>query len=83
MADLYDDARAVETAALRAEIERLRAVCAPFMRYLDDIRFNRRKQPKPTDAAIEERGERVAIVTWEEFYALRAALEQNAAEVKP
>jgi hypothetical protein len=51
----------------------LRAAVAPFLRYYDDIRFNLRKQPRPTDAAIEECGERVACVTWEEFYALRKA----------
>ncbi len=55
------------------EIERMRAAVAPFLRFYDDIRFNLRKQPRPTDAAIEERGERMACVTWEEFAALRKA----------
>lgn len=69
-------------ARLLSENDRLRAALAPFMEYYNDIRFNLRKQPRPTDAAIEERGERVACVTWAEFYALRDALndEQTTGE---
>lgn len=61
---------------LRRENDRLRAAIAPFLRYLEDIQFNLRKQPRPTDAAIEEKGERIATVTWAEFYALRRAINQ-------
>ena len=63
---------------LRAEVERLRAAINPFMRYLHDIKFNLRKQPRPDDPAIEERGERIAIVTWAEFYTLSDAFKNEA-----
>ena len=61
--------------AAEAQVKSLRAAAAPFMRYYDDIHFNLRKQPRPTDAAIEERGERIACVTWAEFYALDDAFK--------
>jgi hypothetical protein len=62
------------------ELERLRDAVAPFLRYYEDIRFNLRKQPHPDEAALEERGERRAVVTWAEFYALHDAMvtEQKA-----
>lgn len=63
-----------ETVQMRAEIERLRAVLEPFLRFYDDIRFNLRKQPSPFDPAVAERGERNASLTWADFYNLRDAM---------
>jgi hypothetical protein len=66
-------ARERQLAAAVADNRRLRDAVMPFLRYYHDIRFNLHKEPRPSDAAIEERGERMACVTWAEFYALRDA----------
>jgi hypothetical protein len=60
-----------------AEIAQLRAAAAPFLRYYDDIRFNLRRQPRPSDAAVSEMGERCPVITWAEFYALRDAFRDE------
>jgi hypothetical protein len=59
------------------EIERLRKACAPFLRFYEDIRFNLRKHPRPNEAAVYENGERIAFITWAEFYALNDALSSG------
>jgi hypothetical protein len=53
--------------------EQMAAALEPFINFYNDIRFNLRKQPRPTDAAVEERGERVAVITWADFYKLDEA----------
>jgi hypothetical protein len=58
----------------------LREALEPFVQYYEDIRFNLRKQPFPDSAAIEERGERHARVSWQQFYALMDALAMSAAD---
>ena len=61
-------------------IERLREALEPFVQYYEDICFNLRKQPFPESAAIEERGERHARVSWAAYRKLIAALAMSAAD---
>lgn len=55
------------------------AAMEPFIRFYDDIRFNLRTQPRPTDSAVDQNGERYACLTWAQFYALQAAIARAEA----